>query len=133
MLGSNTETDWLEFMPCTKSATLRVLEGSQLHLSLCTSSRSLKTAAVWKLGSHIIILTLPLTMQDRTHSLLLSTWHMPGRLDLACASGLETQRKRAGACVHSGELACSREKRSDQEKRQVSLLGADRTDKPLEM
>lgn len=103
-------------MPCTKSATLRVLEGSQLHLSLCTSSRSLKTAAVWKLGSHIIILTLPLTMQDRIHGLLLSTWHMPGRLDLACASGLETQRKRAGACVHSGELACSRGKCSTRKK-----------------
>lgn len=72
-------------------------------------------------------------MQARIHGLLLSTWHMPGRLDLACASGLETQRKRAGACVHSGELACSRGKWSDQEKRQVSLLGADRTDKALEM
>lgn len=126
MLGSNTETDWH-----TKSATLRVPGGCQL--SLCTSSRSLKTAAVWKLASHIIILTLPLTMQDRIHGLLLSTWHMPGRLDLACAAGLETQRKRAGTCVHSEELACSKGKWSDQEKRQVSLLGADRTDKPLEM
>lgn len=35
--------------------------------------------------------------------------------------------------MHSGELMCSRGKWSEQEKRHVSLLGADRTDTALEM
>lgn len=131
MLGSNTQTDWLGFLPCTKSATLRVRRCCHLHLSLCTSPRSLKTAAAWKLGTHII-LTLPLTMQGKIYALIFSTWHMPGRLDLAHAFGAEAQRKRSGACVRSGELMCSRGKCSDQEKRHVSLLGADRTDRALQ-